>query len=100
MPANAKNGRGIKHGNAKPISVCVGENETIGWFSGVFSPVIIFKSTWYSIFERLKQLGYESEVTYFGRHEIKLSCKALFGKSKPLTDKGWLSLNDITSTWS
>ncbi|KAI9462990.1 hypothetical protein HD554DRAFT_2288156 [Boletus coccyginus] len=42
-----------------------------------------------SIFERLKQLGYDPEVTYFGRRKIKLSCKPLFRKSKPLTDKEW-----------
>ena len=64
----------------------VGGNEPIG--CPFFLQVIILKFTWYSIFERLKQLGYKREVTYFGYHRIKLSCKALFGKSKPLTDEG------------
>ena len=45
-------------------------------------------NTGYSIFERLKQLGYEREVAHFGPHRIQRDCKGLFGKSKPLTDKG------------
>jgi hypothetical protein len=63
----------------------VSENDTTGWL--FFLAVTIFKSTWYSIFERLKQLGYEREVAYCS-HSIKQSRKALFEKSKLLTDEG------------
>ena len=86
MPVDANIGRGLKNGSAWPISKRVDESDITGW--PLFSVVIIFKYTWYSIFERLKQLGYEREVTYFGRHQIGESCKALFGKSKALTDEG------------
>jgi tryptophan-rich sensory protein len=75
-----------------------GESDKTGW--PFFLAVMIVNSTWHSIFERLRQLGYEREVTYFGSHRIKLSCKALFRKSKPLADNGKLSPNDITSTGS
>ena len=65
--------------------MCVGENEKIGW--PILLAAMIFKSAWYSIFKRLMQLGYEREVSYHP-NRIKQSCKALFAKSKPLTDKG------------
>ncbi|KAH0829105.1 hypothetical protein J3R83DRAFT_2571 [Lanmaoa asiatica] len=46
-------------------------------------------SSWCSIFERLKQHGYNPEVAYFGHYEIQKSRKSLFRTSKPLTDKEW-----------
>ena len=49
-------------------------------------------SSWHSILERLKQLGYEREVSYFGSDRFRESRKKPF---KPLTDKGQLSLNEL-----
>ncbi|KAF8549750.1 hypothetical protein OG21DRAFT_1488305 [Imleria badia] len=40
-----------------------------------------------SILERLKQLGYESEVASFRPQRVQLSCKSVFGKSRPHRDK-------------
>ncbi|KAF8548382.1 hypothetical protein OG21DRAFT_1526530 [Imleria badia] len=40
-----------------------------------------------SIFEHLKQLGYEPDVEFSGRDVIRESRKSLFNISKPLTDK-------------
>jgi hypothetical protein len=59
---------------------------------------MIFKQTWYSIFERLAQLGYASAV-FQAPDEIKQSYKALFEKSKPLTDEGSISLNNALWIW-
>ncbi|KAG8221221.1 hypothetical protein J3R82DRAFT_1383 [Butyriboletus roseoflavus] len=42
-----------------------------------------------SIFERLKQHGYNPEVVHHGRYEIQASRRSLFRTSKPLTDKEW-----------
>ncbi|KAF8133325.1 hypothetical protein EV363DRAFT_1215048 [Boletus edulis] len=46
----------------------------------------------YSIIERLKQLGFEREVGYFTPRRITESCKSLFWKFKPLTNKEWNQL--------
>ena len=62
MSVNVKNGRGIKHLNTKLNLKHVGENETTDW--SIFLAEMIFKSAWYSIFERLKQLRYECKVSY------------------------------------
>ncbi|KAF8546470.1 hypothetical protein OG21DRAFT_1491173 [Imleria badia] len=40
-----------------------------------------------SIFERLKQLGYEPDVKFAGRYVIRESRLSLFNTCKPLTDK-------------
>ncbi|KAN0081388.1 hypothetical protein V8E55_009012 [Tylopilus felleus] len=49
-----------------------------------------------SIFEHLKQLGYQYEIEYFGDSTIRESRKPLFDTSKPLTDKEW---DRICPTW-
>lgn len=65
-----KNGGGIKHGNGKAIRT---ESMTTGRF--FFLTTIIFKLTRYSILQRLKQLGYESEVASFTPHKISYTVK-------------------------
>ncbi|KIJ18019.1 hypothetical protein PAXINDRAFT_9105 [Paxillus involutus ATCC 200175] len=42
-----------------------------------------------SIFARLRDLGYEDEIEFYGDMEIRILEDAFFKKSKPLTDKEW-----------
>ena len=48
---------------------------------------------WRSILERLKQLGFEREVSYFGNDRFRESRRKPF---KPLTNKGQLSPNELS----
>lgn len=55
-------------------------------------------SGWHSIFERLEQHGYKPEIESFGNYKIGVTHKSFFASSKPLTDKGSLSLHEISLT--
>lgn len=74
-----KRAKGCSAGARQQVSTC-------------FFIVTLLISSWHSILERLKQLGYEREINYFGRDCFREPRKK---SPKPLTDKGQLSPNEI-----
>lgn len=68
-------------------SLSTGTRQRVGPLSLTVFPTLTF----FSIFERLKQLGYERDVEFSGRPAIRKSKKSLFNTTRPLTDKGCFS---------
>ena len=82
MPADAKFGTEL---NSKRF----GRTEKTGWYFCLIMTISTLTGS--SIFEHLKQLGYQYEIEYFGDSTIRESRKPLFDTSKPLTDKGYFA---------
>ncbi|KAG8221238.1 hypothetical protein J3R82DRAFT_1400 [Butyriboletus roseoflavus] len=54
-----------------------------------FDLEILRKERQTSIFERLRQRGYGSEIAYFGDRAIEKAYKCVFKRYRPLTDSEW-----------
>ncbi|KAF8547194.1 hypothetical protein OG21DRAFT_951948 [Imleria badia] len=66
---------------------CAGSCENKGWSFLSFLQLVI--SSYRSIFERLKQHGYEPEIAYFGHYAIQHFHRSFFKTCKPLSKIEW-----------